>query len=526
MAHSNPPGLAAGFAGVDHKIPCHVGIIFDLYGTLIHIVNKSFLSTLRREISRRIDRRDGHSVLNNVVRSFRQDVLIEKLDIAADCERLIRRHTPNLSAEDVRYTVDELLLSIRSELQSIALSNGVHHILRFVRKKGFRVGLVSNVSTFHKAPFYLLDMKNCFDSVLFSCDLGMSKPDPAIYRKVCQDLSINVESAIFVGDSYTVDVVMPEQLGMRAIHISRSRRHKRTVPSIGNIGLFDLEWGAAFIWDDVEAVLCNEFGAESISECELIRDSNLGKHNLMYRVEVQVNGRVQVFYLKRYLYPEAARLESLVYRLAHTVGLQRIRSALVHHQHSMSLIVEEAKGKRLTVPVNTLPGGLYELGRHAAFAYVFADADFRPRNSFFHEYNGKVIIEMIDFEHALFFRTNESAQARSALLVHEGAENDFAAIKSPITAKTMRRALREFIGSKNIESLADGDFRYGFFHQYNSIKKHIARIEANFYEYFREESNIIIGTRNYKRALNKEDVASILRRVGDCPEKIFRDTLC
>jgi putative hydrolase of the HAD superfamily len=51
--------------------------------------------------------------------------------------------------------------------------------------------------------------------------LGAAKPDPTAYLAVCDELGVEPDSAVHIGDLYDLDVLAARAAGLRAIHLDR-----------------------------------------------------------------------------------------------------------------------------------------------------------------------------------------------------------------------------------------------------------------------------------------------------------------
>ena len=67
----------------------------------------------------------------------------------------------------------------------------------------------------------------CFESLLVSCDLGMAKPDPGIYRQVCRLTGREPSQCFFVDDT-AVNVDAARALGFHG-HVFRTALELRSV---------------------------------------------------------------------------------------------------------------------------------------------------------------------------------------------------------------------------------------------------------------------------------------------------------
>jgi FMN phosphatase YigB (HAD superfamily) len=58
------------------------------------------------------------------------------------------------------------------------------------------------------------------DAVILSYEVGLVKPDPAIFRLVCHQLGRQPAEILFVGDTPAADIEGPGTIGMPAMLIS------------------------------------------------------------------------------------------------------------------------------------------------------------------------------------------------------------------------------------------------------------------------------------------------------------------
>lgn len=88
---------------------------------------------------------------------------------------------------------------------------------REVQRRGHKVGVISNTNAVHvqwlrqEVPEF-----GAFDAVLFSSEVGLLKPDPAIYHLVLDRLQTSAHQAIFV-DDIAANVAAAEALGMAGV---------------------------------------------------------------------------------------------------------------------------------------------------------------------------------------------------------------------------------------------------------------------------------------------------------------------
>jgi epoxide hydrolase-like predicted phosphatase len=100
------------------------------------------------------------------------------------------------------------------------LGVGVHwmmvHRVRELRADGYRTAiLTNNVREWGRYWKESIPLE-LFDVVVDSCDVGLRKPDPAIFRLTCERLGVAPEAAVFLDDTRR-HVESARQIGLQAI---------------------------------------------------------------------------------------------------------------------------------------------------------------------------------------------------------------------------------------------------------------------------------------------------------------------
>ncbi|WP_020520408.1 HAD family hydrolase [Catelliglobosispora koreensis] len=96
-------------------------------------------------------------------------------------------------------------------------------LLDTLRAKRLKLGLVSNASEESALLWPKQPMAARFRVTVFSCDVGLLKPDPAIYKVACTDLRVKPENCIYVGDNADEELAGAQSLGMRALRTTEHR---------------------------------------------------------------------------------------------------------------------------------------------------------------------------------------------------------------------------------------------------------------------------------------------------------------
>jgi putative hydrolase of the HAD superfamily len=99
-----------------------------------------------------------------------------------------------------------------------ALFPGVLDLLRALRARGIKVGLLTNgVSETHREKIALLELGEAFDAIFLADEVGMVKPDPLLFAHACRKLGSTPSRSAMVGDRYERDVAGALHAGLYTI---------------------------------------------------------------------------------------------------------------------------------------------------------------------------------------------------------------------------------------------------------------------------------------------------------------------
>jgi putative hydrolase of the HAD superfamily len=100
----------------------------------------------------------------------------------------------------------------------------------------YRLAVVTNTHQPDLVPNHLaaMGLRDRFDAVITSVEVGWRKPHPKIFRAVLDAVGIEAQAAVFVGDSYQPDFAGPERAGITAFLIDPL--HRTPVPEPRRLG--------------------------------------------------------------------------------------------------------------------------------------------------------------------------------------------------------------------------------------------------------------------------------------------------
>ena len=119
----------------------------------------------------------------------------------------------------------------------LALYADVLPALDELKKRGMKLGLISNIEKSMSGSLEELGLAPRLDVVVTSGDTDARKPMPEIFRYALSKAGVAPEEAVYVGDQYHVDVLGAQGAGMQAILLDRGGLHADITdcPRIGSL---------------------------------------------------------------------------------------------------------------------------------------------------------------------------------------------------------------------------------------------------------------------------------------------------
>lgn len=189
-------------------------VVFDVGGVLTEPVGPVFA---RRAIAAGLDLAPAHTLFASFADVDTPDEPAHRLERG---EITIEEFFAALGPHE---TVARTLMDASSEHfvpASFVPEQSMHAFVREVRERGYRTGVVTNVVR-EWTPWWHRVMPDpaWFDVVVQSCDVGLRKPDPAIYLLAVDVLGVEPHEVLYL-DDFPAMAAAARDLGMVAVDVT------------------------------------------------------------------------------------------------------------------------------------------------------------------------------------------------------------------------------------------------------------------------------------------------------------------
>jgi HAD superfamily hydrolase (TIGR01549 family) len=135
-----------------------------------------------------------------------------------------------VSEENLRALEAEL----HKEIQSITLFADTAPTLAALKDQGIKIALCSNLAAPYGPPVQdLLPIQP--DFCAWSYEAGAVKPQPEIYRYLCEGIGCRPEEILMIGDTIEADMVGPRKFGIHGYHLDRHATATSSTESVDSL---------------------------------------------------------------------------------------------------------------------------------------------------------------------------------------------------------------------------------------------------------------------------------------------------
>lgn len=189
-------------------------IVFDLDDTLIS--EKEYIKSGFKQVANKIAKE------NNLDEKSIYELIMDTFD--EDSKNVFNRVLDKLGIQyEIEY-IKELINYYRNHMPNIKLYNDAKYILDALKNKGIKLGMITDgYKITQRNKLEVLNISDYFEYIVVTDELGREfwKPHQKPYEIIKQNLNVEYENMVYVGDNISKDFITPNKLGMNTILINR-----------------------------------------------------------------------------------------------------------------------------------------------------------------------------------------------------------------------------------------------------------------------------------------------------------------
>lgn len=190
-------------------------VIFDLFGTLIPNFSEKEYRRIMGDLATNL-LAPPEPFWEQWMATFTESIL----GISPNNEDKITRICRTLGASpEQNKIVQDCGVLFDYEARSMVPRPEAAEILSVLKLRGYKIGLISDCSSNTIALWESTGLKPFFEVTIFSCAVGLKKPDPRIYHMALKKLKVKPEDCLYVGDGSSNELTGAMKVGMHPVWI-------------------------------------------------------------------------------------------------------------------------------------------------------------------------------------------------------------------------------------------------------------------------------------------------------------------
>lgn len=183
-------------------------VIFDLWDTLAY--NKNHIGSYIEKINQEIGIEN-----KNKFTKLRREWYLFNITSEEFFTKLLKDVNKPLAM------LEHLTKIWDSQIEVVELYPETIDVLETLKIKGIKLILISNTTPISEKAIDKLKIRKYFDYVLLSCNEGIVKPSPFVYKKILDKFNLKPGEVIAVGDQMSTDIEGASTYGIKAILLDR-----------------------------------------------------------------------------------------------------------------------------------------------------------------------------------------------------------------------------------------------------------------------------------------------------------------
>ena len=132
--------------------------------------------------------------------------------------RMARAIHPHIEDAAIHAALPSRLERFAEALANIPPSN--LELLAALRRQNRRLGLISNADVIDIHNWKNSPLAGCFDSTIFSCEVGLVKPEPEIFWHCLNEIGLKPTDCLYVGDGGSKELPAARSLGFTTVMVA------------------------------------------------------------------------------------------------------------------------------------------------------------------------------------------------------------------------------------------------------------------------------------------------------------------
>lgn len=147
--------------------------------------------------------------------------------------KISKEKTLSIMSKDLETTPSYLeRLFVKAYHKYFKRNNRLYDFAFSLKKKGYKIAILSDQWYVSKEALMLPEDTRKFNASIVSCDVGVRKPNPAIYKLILKKLSIKPQEAVFI-DNQKWNIHTAKQLKFKTVLFKNNRQLIKELKKLG-----------------------------------------------------------------------------------------------------------------------------------------------------------------------------------------------------------------------------------------------------------------------------------------------------
>jgi len=109
---------------------------------------------------------------------------------------------------------------------------GVFEVLEALRKDGYKIAMIANADSIDaRNVMSTCGLENYFDAIVISEEIGIEKPARKIFEAALNELKVEAENTVMVGNRIDADILGANRIGMKSVWFKWNNRYGDKISS-------------------------------------------------------------------------------------------------------------------------------------------------------------------------------------------------------------------------------------------------------------------------------------------------------